>query len=169
MRAPPTSIIKAALCAGREQRTTSASTSFDGARLERADDAWRFDRAPPSRFSWLARHVRVPPENDCPSANSFAVFPLRRHSSIRANHVARVVSFMRTRRCTRAHTRWKNGVYAPDTEELGGTQVNADRVDLRRAAVGVQGAALQVVLTGVSTLGLSERLATIASVREEKT
>jgi hypothetical protein len=36
-----------------------------------------------------------------------------------ADHVSRVVSFMRARRCTTVGTRWKNGLYAADTQVTG--------------------------------------------------
>jgi hypothetical protein len=51
-------------------------------------------------------------------------------------------------------------------EELGATQGSAEPAELRRAVVGIQAAAMQVIFTGAMAVGVSERLNTIARVRE---
>ncbi|MFZ5895325.1 MAG: hypothetical protein ACOY0T_29995 [Myxococcota bacterium] len=51
-------------------------------------------------------------------------------------------------------------------EELGATPGNAEPPDLRRAVVGIQAAAMQALLMAATAVGLSERLSTIAAIRE---
>ena len=51
-------------------------------------------------------------------------------------------------------------------EEIGGTRVDAEPVDLRRAVVGIQSAAMQVLLTAASAVGLGDRIRTIAELKE---
>ncbi|MFZ5891262.1 MAG: hypothetical protein ACOY0T_09450 [Myxococcota bacterium] len=51
-------------------------------------------------------------------------------------------------------------------EELGGTQGNAEPVDLRRAVVGIQSAAMQALLTAATAVGLGDRIRTIAELKE---
>ena len=51
-------------------------------------------------------------------------------------------------------------------EELGATPGNAEPVELRRTVVGIQSAAMQALLTAAMAVGLSERLSTIAQVKE---
>lgn len=51
-------------------------------------------------------------------------------------------------------------------EELGGTQGNADPVDLRRAVVGIQSAAMQALLTAAGAVGLGDRIRVIAELKE---
>lgn len=45
-------------------------------------------------------------------------------------------------------------------------QGDAVPVDLRRAVVAIQSAAMQVIMTGALAVGLSERLATVAALDE---
>lgn len=54
-------------------------------------------------------------------------------------------------------------------EELGGTPGNAEPVDLRRAVVGIQSAAVQVLLTAAQAVGLGDRIRVIAELKEEST
>lgn len=54
-------------------------------------------------------------------------------------------------------------------EELGGTQGNAEPVDLRRAVVGIQAAAMQALFTAAGAVGLGDRIRTIAELKEVAT
>lgn len=51
-------------------------------------------------------------------------------------------------------------------EELGATQGNAEPVDLRRAVVGIQAAAMQALFTACAAVGLGDRIRTIAELKE---
>lgn len=51
-------------------------------------------------------------------------------------------------------------------EELGATPGDAEPPELRRTVIGIQSAAMQVLLTAALAVGLSERLSTIAQVKE---
>lgn len=51
-------------------------------------------------------------------------------------------------------------------EEFGGTQGDAEPVDLRRAVVGIQSAAMQALLMAAGAIGLGDRIRTIAKLKE---
>lgn len=51
-------------------------------------------------------------------------------------------------------------------EELGGTQADAAPVDLKRAVVACQSAAMQAVFTACAAIGLGDRMRVVAEIRE---
>lgn len=51
-------------------------------------------------------------------------------------------------------------------EELGGTQADAAPVDLKRAVVACQSAAMQVVFTACAAIGLGDRMRVVAEIRD---
>lgn len=51
-------------------------------------------------------------------------------------------------------------------EELGGTQGDAAPVDLKRAVVAIQSAAMQALFTACAAVGLGDRIRVIAELKE---
>ena len=54
-------------------------------------------------------------------------------------------------------------------EELAGTPGDAEPADLRRAALGIQAAATQAILTAALAVGVGERLSVVAAVSGDLT